>query len=88
MERHVAGNLRLEGVESVVAFRIHFSSVSQKMPEQAAEFSMTNSGIVVINAVYNNGHGESDGRPGPRFTAGDDLFDCSEGCSPLGVSTA
>ena len=41
---------------------------------------MANSGIVVINAAYC--YGESVGRPGPQFTAGDDLFDCNEGCSP------
>ena len=44
---------------------------------------MANSGTVVINAVYNNSHGESVGRPGPQFTAGDNLFDYSKGCSPL-----
>ena len=44
------------------------------MPEKVAEFSrqMTNSGIVVINAAYNNSHGESVTWPGPWFTAGDD----------------
>ena len=47
---------------------------------------MANSSIV-INAVYNNGHSESVSQPGPRFTTGGDLFDCSEGFSPLGVST-
>ena len=49
---------------------------------------MANSGIVVINAVYNDGYGESVGRQGPPFTVGDDLFDCSKGYSPLGVFTA
>ena len=29
---------------------------------------MANTGIVVINTVYNNGHSESVGRPGPRLT--------------------
>ena len=29
--------------------------------------------------MYNNGHGESVGQPEPRFTAGDVLFNCSEG---------
>ena len=49
---------------------------------------MANSDIVIINVAYNNGHSESVSRPGPRFTAGNDLFNCSKGCSPLGVSTA
>ena len=56
--------------------------------QSAQERQMANSGIVIINAAYNNSHGESVSRPGPRFTAGDNLFNCSERCSPLVVSTA
>ena len=48
---------------------------------------MANRGIVDINTAYNNVHGETAGPPGPWFATGDDLFDCSEGCSPLEVST-
>ena len=45
-----------------------------------AEFStqMTNSGIDVINTANNNSHSESIGPLGPRFTAGNDLFDGSK----------
>ena len=49
---------------------------------------MANSGTVVINAAYDNDHTESVGQPGPQFTAGNDLFDYSEGYLPLEVSTA
>ena len=56
--------------------------------ENATVSGMANRGTVDINAAYNNIHGETVSPPGPRFAAGDDLFDCSEGCSPLGVSTA
>ena len=31
---------------------------------------MANSGILVINAAYDNDHTESVGQPGPQFTAG------------------
>ena len=34
---------------------------------------MPNSGIVVINTVY-DGHSESVGQPVPQFTVGDDLL--------------
>ena len=44
-------------------------------PPSASPIKMTSS------CALDNGHGESVGRPGPRFAAGDDLFACSDGCS-------